>query len=151
MRKRKGRIRDFERNNRAVDFDEAREERLNRLEVARQKKSSQPKDEPSERGSKKKVRFNKVRVIIAVIILTLIAVVGMSIKDVVDLRLEQDELKSKNELLKDEKDNLQAELENLDSYDYIEEQARIQLRLIKPGEILLILENGKESQDDGEK
>lgn len=151
MRKRKGRIRDFERNNRAVDFDEAREERLNRLEVAKQKKGSQTNDGSGERSNKKKVRLNKVRIIIAVIILTLIAVVGMSIKDVVDLRMEQDELKSKNELLKDEKDNLQAELENLDSYDYIEEQARIQLRLIKPGEILLILENDKDSQDDGEK
>ena len=53
--------------------------------------------------------------------------------------------------LNDEKAALQEELKNVNDLDYIEEQARNQLKLIKPGEILYILENeGEDISDDNQ-
>ncbi|SCJ32502.1 cell division protein FtsB [uncultured Eubacterium sp.] len=76
-----------------------------------------------------------------VIVVVLIAVVGVSIKNVFDLRAEQDELRAKNKQLASEKASLKDELKNVNDYDYIEEQARIQLKLIRPGEILYVLDD----------
>lgn len=76
-----------------------------------------------------------------VIVVVLIAVVGVSIKNVFDLRAEQDELRAKNKQLASEKASLKEELKNVNDYDYIEEQARIQLKLIRPGEILYVLDD----------
>ena len=51
--------------------------------------------------------------------------------------------------------SLKEELKNVNDLDYIEEQARIQLRMIKPGEILYITdddlkENKQEGNGDGQ-
>ncbi len=101
---------------------------------------------------KRKVRVNRGRLILTVIVVILIAVVGMSIKNVFDLRAEQKNLQEENQNLLQQQEALKAELENVNDPDYIEEQARIQLRMIKPGEILFVLDkdnNNSEKQDSG--
>lgn len=124
MKKRKkGRLQEFERNNTQNNLEEFREER---------RKST---------NKKKRIRINKVRIVVTVIVVVLIAVVGVSIKNVFDLRAEQDELRAKNKQLASEKASLKEELKNVNDYDYIEEQARIQLKLIRPGEILYVLDD----------
>lgn len=105
---------------------------------------------------RKKIKVNKVRIVLTVIIIILIAVVGVSVKNVFDLRAEQKELKENNRELLEKRAALKEELKNINDYGYIEEQARIQLRLIKPGEILYIMDpegnKDKDSEDhnDGE-
>ncbi|MEE0691616.1 MAG: septum formation initiator family protein [Lachnospiraceae bacterium] len=100
---------------------------------------------------KKQIKVNKGRIILTVIVVILIAVVGMSVKTVFDLQAEQRELKEANKKLNSEKASLKEELESVNDKEYIEEQARIQLKLIKPGEILYILEDGQDTEDDSEK
>ena len=85
----------------------------------------------------------------------MIAVVGMSVKNIFDLRAEQEELKQQKKNLLQEEQSLKEELKNVNDLDYIEEQARIQLRMIKPGEILYITdddlkENKQEGNGDGQ-
>ena len=75
----------------------------------------------------------------------------MSVKGIFTLRAEQKNLKAQNEALLLEKESLKDELENVSDKEYIEEQARIQLKLIKPGEILYILEESKDKKDDEKK
>lgn len=77
----------------------------------------------------------------------LIIAVGMSVKNIFDLRAEQKELTEINHKLAEEKNQLKEELKNVNDYDYIEEQARIQLKLIKPGEIMYILEDDVPEED----
>lgn len=95
---------------------------------------------------KKRHRINKGRILLTAIVLILIVVVGVSVKNIFDLRAEQKALKTDNERLIAEKAQLKDELKNVNDEDYIEEQARIQLKLIKPGEILYILD-----EDSGNK
>ena len=93
---------------------------------------------------KKRVKLNQGRLILTVIVVILIAVVGMSIKNVFDLRAEQKSLQEENQNLLQQQEALEAELENVND---LEEQARIQLRMIKPGEILFVLDKEQDKDD----
>ena len=52
---------------------------------------------------------------------------------------ENSELKKQNTELTKQKKSLENELKNVNKPEYIEEQAKLQLKLIKPGETLFIL------------
>lgn len=102
---------------------------------------------------KKRVRVNRIRIVLTVIGIILVTVLALSIKNIFDLRAEQAELERENKLLTTEKKDLKQELKNVNDLEYIEEQARIQLKLIRPGEILYILDeenkqNGKDKNKD---
>lgn len=90
-------------------------------------------------------RLNHLRIAIFIIVVVLFVVVTMSIKNVLDLSLEQHELKKENEELREQKAALEKEFENINDKNYIEQQARKQLNMVKPGEIVYIIEeDGKE-------
>lgn len=81
------------------------------------------------------------------IILIMVGVfLAITVKNIYTLQTEKKNLKEENEKLTLEKEALKDELENVSDKEYIEEQARIQLKLIKPGEILYILEDEKEGR-----
>lgn len=83
-----------------------------------------------------------------VIVVVMIAVVGVSVRNIFSLRAEQSKLQTANSQLTAEKASLKDELKNVNDYDYIEEQARIQLKLIKPGEVLYILNDGRGNSNE---
>lgn len=97
---------------------------------------------------RKKFRVNKLRLVLVAVIIALIVAMGLSIKDVMDLRQEQAQLKQTNVSLKDRKAQLETELKNVNNLNYIEEQARIQLKLIKPGEVLYVLDDDDSGDND---
>ena len=133
MRKKtKGRIQRFE--------DQNRSEELRRQ-----------KGQTAERKTTKKTRINGGRMTLTVVVIVLVVVLLMSVQGIFSLRAEQKALKEQNKALLLEKESLQDELENVSDKEYIEEQARIQLKLIKPGEILYILEESKDKKDDEKK
>ena len=96
---------------------------------------------------KKRTRFNGSRLAVTVFVGALVVVLLMSVGTIFSLRAEQKALKEENSALLLEKESLQDELENVSDKEYIEEQARIQLKLIKPGEILYILEEDKKDEE----
>ena len=85
-------------------------------------------------------RINHVRIAVFAVIIILTVVVGMSIKSVLELSIEQHELKKENADLKEQKAALEREFQNINDKSYIEEQARKQLNMVKPGEIVYIIE-----------
>lgn len=101
------------------------------------------------REAKPKRKVNKSRVVFTVIIAVMIAAVVVSVVNVFSLWSEQKSLKADREKLLSEKESLKEEMKNVNDVDYIEEQARMQLRLIKPGEILYILQGEESGQDKG--
>ena len=101
------------------------------------------------RRRKRRVRINGFRLIISVIIIMLLIVFALSIHNVIKLKKEQGELIRQNEALQQKKAQLEEELASVNDKSYIEEQARKRLKLIKPGEILYILddENAEKTND----
>jgi len=137
MRKRKrGRIQRFEEKNR-------RNENMEYDEPGR--RETRPKKE------KKKVRINGSRLALTIFLVVMVLVLCMSVKSIFTLRAEQKALTEENNALLLEKESLQDELKNVSDKEYIEEQARIQLKLIKPGEILYILEDENQQKDNEKK
>lgn len=105
----------------------------------------------TRRRRKKRVRINKTRMALTVIILVVGVFFALSVKNIVDLRIEQHHLKKQNVELKAEKKKLEAELKNVNDKNYIEEQARTQLNMIKPGEILYITDDDDSKGKSNEK
>ena len=101
--------------------------------------------------TRKKSKLNNGRFVLFLFTGILVIVLLMSVKGIFALRAEQKALKEENAALLLEKEALQDELKNVSDKEYIEEQARIQLKLIKPGEILYILEDDKDKENDKDK
>lgn len=76
-------------------------------------------------------------VIMAVAIIILLMAAG-AIKTIISLELEHHRLVKENRELYEQRNTLKIELKNVNSREYIEEQARKQLRLVNPDEIMFV-------------
>ena len=81
-----------------------------------------------------------------VIIITFILLATMCGKDIVRLKAENRALRKQQVALEKQRDELQEELKNTNNQEYIREQAKKQLRLLNPGEILFTFEE-EEAED----
>lgn len=93
-----------------------------------------------QRRKKKKMHLNMSRLLFRVVIVVLVCVTVLSIRKIVLLKIEQSELKEQQKALKGKRAKLKNEFKNIDDKNYIEEQARKQLNMVKPGEILYMIE-----------
>jgi len=133
------RSREWGKNNRMIDFDKARELRKqNREEFVR---DHQPPEKPSKR---KKIKLNRKRNFYSALVVVIIAVVGVSVFNVISVNSQFDDALAEKEELENEKAKLAHELENVDSEEYIEQQARTMLKMIKPGEIYYVVPKEEE-------
>ncbi|MDD6880165.1 MAG: septum formation initiator family protein [Firmicutes bacterium] len=136
MAKKGKRLREFEKNNRKFNVSEASEKRAKKYEA---KKSSEVK----ENKKKKKTKVTNVkRLITSVIMVILIAFVLVSAVNIARLTKQRDELKAYNKKLLNLKEDLVAELDHINSAEYIEQQARKDLKMIKENELLFVVEEG---------
>ena len=107
-------------------------------------------DRRAERRKKKKIRINIGRMIVVAVVIVLIGVTSFSVKRIVALKIEQNQLKREQASLKAKKAKLKYELKHIDSESYIEERARKQLNMIKPGEIIYMIEKDKSKNKKNE-
>lgn len=94
------------------------------------------------RRKRKKIRVNLFRAVLTLLVAVLLITSVVQIRTVVRLKQEQKQLKKQNVALRKQKAELENEFRNVNNKNYIEEQARMQLNMIKPGEVLYILEDG---------
>lgn len=94
-----------------------------------------------KRHKRKKYRINRLRFSIFIITLIVILVFGAQVVNIVKLRQEQAELKSTNKELKQKVADMNDELKSIDDKNYIEQKARQELKMVKPGEKLYIIDN----------
>ena len=89
-------------------------------------------------------------------IVALAVVLFLFVMNIVSLKREQHDVMQQQQQLEKQKEELQKALEDTDDTENIEEQARNQLRLIKPGETLYLFpeemteennSNSSESED----
>ena len=119
------------------------ENRETRLET----RKKQRKQRPSSREIFSKPA-NRRNLIIAAVVLLLLAA---SVRNIVKLELENRRLKNKQKELIEQRKELKIELRNINSKEYIEEQARKQLRLVNPDEILFVFPNEKDKDNAKDK
>ena len=119
------------------------ESRETRLET----RKKQRKQRPSSKGIFSKPA-NRRNLIIAAVVLLLLAA---SVRNIIKLELENRRLKNKQKELIEQRKELKIELRNVNSKEYIEEQARKQLRLVDPDEILFVFPNEKDKDNAKDK
>ena len=129
-----------EQENNVINIDEAREQRREKRRLEKEKreeKQSRPeKAAVSQRRRTRERRRNMVYLLIFAII------VGVIVYSIWNLwSLKQLERQAQEELLakQEEKERLQLELEHVESDASIEQEAREQLHMIRPGETVYIL------------
>ena len=101
-----------------------------------------------------KVRTSQTRrrkIITLLVILVVFALLAsMCGKDIVRLKRENIALKKQQAALEKQRDELQEELKHVNDPEYIREQARKQLKLLNPGEILFIFDDEEEPEETEE-
>ena len=94
----------------------------------------------------KQIKRKTVMLIVFIAVFVLLAT--MCGKDIVRLKAENIALKKQQAELEKQRDALKEELKNVNDPQYIREQARKQLKLLEPGEIMFIFDDGKGNTDD---
>lgn len=149
LTKKKRRSREFRSSGQIIDIEEARRIRRQKREEAAEKrvKARRPKSVVTKRQAVRKARR---RLVYLVIFLAISGVIVASVINIINLKLtEASTLKEQQELL-EEKEKLERIYSQVNSPEYIEQQARQQLRMIRPGEILYVLpQNDKNSKTSG--
>ncbi len=100
----------------------------------------------SERQAERKAKLaksqrRKKRRTLIVLLLAFVLMATMCGRDIIRLKAENAELKKQQVALEKQRDELKEELKNTGESEYIREQARKQLRLLNPGEILFTFDD----------
>ncbi len=147
MSKKGKRLREFEKNNRTFNVSEASERRANKRAEGRiQRRRSSLREVtddnqlPQQRKKKRTKVTNIRRFLASVIILALITFVVVSGIRIIKLTYQRNELQATNTELLKLKEDLAAEFDHINSAEYIEQQARKELKMIKENEILFIVD-----------
>lgn len=132
---------EYKNNSRVIDMEEARRQRLEkrRAEQAKKEEKEIRAQRRNTRG-KRAIRRNRARrrLTLAIVIVALALVLFLFVMNIVSLKREQHDVMQQQQQLEKQKEELQKALEDTDDTENIEEQARNQLRLIKPGETLYL-------------
>ena len=100
-------------------------------------------------NSKSNINTTWRLVFLGIIAILMVAII-IIVKNIISLHIEQNRLTNQEKDLQNKKEELTAELQGVDDLDYIEEQARKLLKMIKPGEVIYIL-NGEDPRPESAK
>lgn len=138
--RKKRRSREFKNLNTVIDLEQAREERRSkRKEIVQKRQTKDRWSEKEELSERRIIKRNRKRLVYIGILLGIIAVIGVSAFHVISLQNEYRDIVAQNKALKEKRVELKEELGKVNDIEYIEQQAREQLKMVKPGEILYIL------------
>ncbi len=124
----------------------AQEERRARREAEREIKLAKQKT-PEE---KRRILIHRLVVLASVlVIIGIAAAIGSTASQVFDLMSQRDAAQEKLDAVTKNRDQLQEELNNVNTNEYVEQNARSELRMIYPGEVLYIMP-GSEEEENGD-
>lgn len=143
----KRRSRQFREKSQVIDIEQARKNRRNRRQQIKEK------DESAKKNVKKAPRLSKRRATKAVrrrlvylaIVATLILVVTFTVLHLLSLKKSEVEEQNRKEALAQEKARLEQELSQVGSPEYVEDKARNELHMVKPGETIYVVPEKQES------
>lgn len=137
---------------RVVDFNKALEEKERKKQAEKAKRSENEPVEISDRSEasvkRKKKQHHRRLGLYALVIIILLVAAGLLAHNIIELKVEESKLQSQINQLEKKKEELKEEKKAVTDPDYVEQQARKQLKMIKPGEILYILPNQEETKTE---
>jgi len=112
-------------------------ERSERREELRKKRELQEKR--SAEAAARAKRRRRILAVAAIVVVIAAALVGRSIYRIIELQKEKARAEAELAELQERIERLTSELQRVSSDEYIEQQARTQLKMIFPGETLYIV------------
>ncbi len=152
MGRKKRRSKQFKDSSKVIDMEQARKERQERLERRRQARPPKPDPEEtktaetaapsSARQSRRRVMMRRrkrlSKAFVVAVCAVLFALLSVSVGQIILLEHDLHQAKKQQEEYKEEKKQMEKDMQEINDLDYLEEQARDQMRLIMPGETLYI-------------
>ena len=129
---------------RVIDIEAVRQERRRKAQKVRELQKGRPAISQVRRQTSKNIRQ---RVVFCLAVVLVIIVIIASAYNIVALKIERTAAVSQLESLEREREFLKEELNKVGGKEYIEQQAREQLKMILPGETLYVLK-GNEKKDE---
>jgi cell division protein FtsB len=126
------------RNETIISMAEAREKRRERRALQKSRKGATPK---------RKNRIFAYRKFYIAAFLFLAVMASVYAVRIAALKTDEAQAIAELEAAQDKKARLENELEHIDDPEYIEQQARTRLRMVKPGEIYYVLPERKNEAD----
>lgn len=152
MGKKGKRLREFEKKNKEFSVRESKQKdipsEVNEGEIFELDLKGRTSSGAKKNKNNKKTVINTKRLVASAVILIFIVSIGVSAIKLINLKSERDGLLQRQAELTQLKEELTTELEHIDSAEYIEQQARKNLRLIKKNELLFILSDDETQQDE---
>ena len=127
---------------------------ISKNQQARKEKRDKAAELSAAKKERRRIITRNRRIALCVIVLAVGIVVYMVARNVVQvtsLKAEKAQLEKELSQLNDKKDALEDELEQVHTDEYVEQQARSSLKMIKPGEILYLIKHGAEEKGSSEK
>ena len=142
----------FKDTSQVIDIEEARRKRQEKRQK-QQSRSRLQEETPQKRAVKSRVKAGrrKKHITYAVIIFAIIAAIGLSAINIISLKAEYKEAVEVKNQLTEQKEAMEQQLKESGKDKYIENEARQQLRMVKPGETVFIVPNQNTEAAESEK
>lgn len=142
---------------RIIDIEEAQEERRRKRQQAAASKRRQKRQEekekqeeiratttPQDRSKKRRKKVTTKRILIFIIIAAILAFMAGTGVQVIKLHMERSDAEKERAIKQAEKVKLKKELMRINDPEYIEEQAKERLRMIRRGETIYVFPEEEE-------
>lgn len=149
MAKKGNRLREFEKTHRVLDISSAQENRKQKKKEKAEKASAEMDSAGAKAEQKTADRhINWVKLAGVAVIIVFAVMVSLSIKNIFDLKEEEAALQERNSELILLKEELLMTLDNVNSDEFIEEQARKELKLAKGNELIFYFPENWEAKHE---
>lgn len=140
----------FKESSQVIDIEEARRKRQEKRKQQQKRERQEAAAIAEKKSARSRVKAGrrKKSIVYAVIILCIIAAIGVSIFNIVTLKAEYNEAKAINDQLTQQKKELEQQIKDSSNKEYIEKEAREQLRMVNPGETVYVVPYAKELTDE---
>jgi cell division protein FtsB len=135
----------------AMNIEEAQKER--REKRAQALKSRRRKAKVAKTDAEKKARRSFITarsIILVTVTVAVVFFVGSSALRIMDLKTQEEKASELLKVKTEQKARLESELLMLKDKEYIEEQARERLGMVKPGEVVYIFDDGDSAKAKGD-
>lgn len=145
MARRKRRSKQFKDSSKVIDMQQARMERQQKRQEREKSVEKEPKDispQSSARHSNRKMKLRRRKQLrrwgVVAVCAFIVIIMSFSLGQILVLKHDLHQEQKQKEKYQKQKEQLEKDIAETNDLDYLEEQARDQMRLVKPGETLYI-------------